>query len=158
MNLVSTQYTLLTKSLELVHSGCDLACGTECHSKELADFNLGTDWETWIDKIATKVHEFDDMIDWIWVYGGEPLLQDPKALIKMLAWLTSFKKPLVLFTRFNINEVPIHVKILVDYIKTGKYIHDLKDDRCKNGHHKFYGIELATTNQKVWKKVGDIWV
>ena len=151
MNIVSTQYTLDNKVFEIVHSGCDLACGNECHSKELADFNLGTNWETWTTPIANKIHEFDSLIDWIFVYGGEPLLQDPKALIKMLAWLTSFKKPIMLFTRFEIDEVPVHVKMLVDYIKTGKYNPNLKSEV------EYYGVTLQTSNQRIWRKENKEW-
>ena len=35
--------------------------------------------------------------------------------------MKSYNKPIVLFTRFEIDEVPDDIKELCDYIKTGKY-------------------------------------
>jgi MoaA/NifB/PqqE/SkfB family radical SAM enzyme len=102
-------------------------------------------------KLADKIKEFDSMINWIWLYGGEPLLQDHKDLIKMLAWLTSFKKPIMLFTRFELDQVDDNIKVLVDYIKTGEYNPELK------GEVEYYGVTINTTNQKIWKKVGSVW-
>jgi len=150
MNIISTQYSLNLKMLEIFVTGCDLSC-EGCHNKELSDYKLGDNWETWISKIANKIKDFDDIINLIVVTGGEPLLQDHKALIKMLAWLTSFKKPIVLFTRFELDEVPVHVKILVDYIKTGEYKSELTEE------NEYYGITLQTSNQRVWKKEGNEW-
>lgn len=151
MKIISSQYTLKYKSFEIVHSGCDGVCDG-CHSKELADFNLGVDWETLVPKIATKIVEFDSMIDWIWFYGGEPLLQDQKSLIKMICWLTSFRKPIMLFTRFEFNEVSNQIKMLVDYIKTGMY------DNTQIEPTIYHGVTLATKNQKIWKKEGNEWI
>ena len=56
-------------------------------------------------------------------------------------------KPIWVFTRYDIDKVPKEIKSLCNYIKCGRYKPELK---CKNNIH--YGIELATSNQKIYKK------
>ena len=121
MRIVSTQYTLLTKSFEIYLSGCDGECGDECHTKELWEFNQGEYFTNRMIKVRDKVKTFNTLIDWIWVLGGEPLLQDHEDLIELLNNIRSMGKLVVLFTRFELDQIPEEIKSLVNYIKTGKY-------------------------------------
>ena len=63
MNIVSTQYTLSNKALEIYVSGCDGICGKECHNYELRDFNLGKGYQLALTKIISKIKDSDFMID-----------------------------------------------------------------------------------------------
>lgn len=150
MNIISTQYTLKYKSLEIVVSGCSGNHCSGCHSPETWDFNIGTHYEQLIPKILKKIDESKDLIDWIWVYGGEPLDNNLEELKDLLYEVKSKKKPIMLFTRYSIDEVPNDVKELCDYIKCGAYKKELTvDDNIQ------YGVKLATSNQKIYKKTLD---
>lgn len=146
MNIAATQYTLKHKAFEIYLSGCDGVCSTLCHNQELWDFNLGKPYQQEISSILIKIKEFNDLIDNIWILGGEPLLQDYDDLINLLNMLKITNKKIWLWTRFEIANIPIDIKELCDYIKTGRYNENLKcNDNIK------YGIRLATSNQKIIK-------
>ena len=148
MNIVSTQYTLQYNALEIYVSGCDGFCGKACHNYEIQDFNLGAKYTEELPKIINKIKEFDNMIDWIWILGGEPLLQDTDELYDMISILkNTTNKKIFLWTRFELKDVPICIKNICDYIKTGFYNENLK---TKNNIQ--YEIYLATANQKINKK------
>lgn len=144
MKIASTQYSLKYESFEIYLSGCDGYCGDKCHNKELWDFNLGTDYKLMLPSVIDKIKEFDLLIKWIWILGGEPLLQDISDLIDLLRQLRKTEKPIVLFTRFELEDIPIDVIDLCDYIKTGPYLPKFRTD----DYHS-YGIPLATSNQRV---------
>lgn len=146
MNIVSTQYNLYNEAYEIIHSGCDGACGDECHNKDVWNFKLGLHWKFKRSEFIEHIGTNSEMIKQIWLYGGEPLLQDMNELENLLLFLKRFNKEIVLFTRFEIEEVPDMIKDLCDYIKTGFY------DINNKGIVEYYGIELSTTNQKVLKK------
>lgn len=149
MNIISTQYTLKYKSLEIVVSGCLGDNGKHCvgcHSPETWNFDIGEDYNIKISSIINKIHKANELIDWIWIYGGEPLDNKHEDLIDMLDQLKQTGKPIMLFTRYSFEEVPNDIKNLCDYIKCGAYREDLKtDDNIQ------YGIKLATSNQKIYK-------
>ena len=86
------------------------------------------------------------MIDWIWIYGGEPLDSDNIELFYMLREFREHK-PIVLFTRYSLDKVPDYIKEHADYIKCGEYIPELTVD-----NNIQYGITLSTSNQKIYKK------
>lgn len=152
MKIAATQYTLETESFEIYISGCDGVCGKHCHNPELWDFNIGVDYELKLPKILSKIKEFDTLIKWIWILGGEPLLQDKKKLIKLLKQLKKTNKPVVLFTRFELQNIPKEIIKICDYIKTGKYIKHLTTN-----NNIQYGIKLSTSNQQIHKiDYGDI--
>jgi organic radical activating enzyme len=144
MNIVGTQYSFKYRSLEIVHSGCDGLCNG-CHSRELWDYSIGTNYRLWIDIFDDKIKEFTHLIDWIWIYGGEPLLQTRASLIDLLDILKQYDKPIVLFTRFDFHEIPDNIMELCDYIKCGMY------DETLRGAKVEHGIELMSLNQKVFK-------
>ena len=78
------------------------------------------------------------------------MLNNHYKLMDLLRHITrAYDYPIVLFTRFEINEVPNMIKRYCNYIKTGMYLPE-----CK-GEVVSHGITLQTTNQKVWKKEND---
>jgi organic radical activating enzyme len=96
--------------------------------------------------IIVKIQEFSSLIDWIWVLGGEPLLQDRNDLRTMLKILKSMTlKPIMLWTSFEYEEIPENILKLCDYVKTGMYLPEYGEGTEQ------YGIKLATANQKIFK-------
>lgn len=152
MNILSTQYTLATKSFEIYVAGCggNPHC-TNCHNPESWDFNKGEEYTClYAKKICSKIKEFNSLIDNIMIFGGEPLDQDINNLIYMLLGLTYHKKKIWLFTRYSLEEVKNKLKeniILCDYIKCGKYVPEMIVD-----NNIQYGIKLATSNQYIYKR------
>jgi anaerobic ribonucleoside-triphosphate reductase activating protein len=151
MNILATQYTLEFKSLDIYVAGCrgNPHCHG-CHNPESWSFNQGKNYtEEYYEKLKQKIKDFDLMIDNIMIFGGEPLDQNHDELLNLLFDLKGFNKKIWLFTRYEIDKIPEEIKILCDYIKTGKYIKELKCD----GNVQF-GIKLATSNQKIYR-IGD---
>lgn len=149
MNILSTQYTLKYRSFEIIISGCKGENGihcAECHSPETWDFSIGENYLHQIDKILKKIYEGKEMIDWIWVYGGEPLDNNLSELIDFLKKIRSTKIPLMLFTRKELEDVPSDILEQCDYIKCGAYLKNLRTDSNIQ-----YGVKLATSNQKIYK-------
>ena len=148
MNILCNLFTLKYKSLDIYVSGCNGKphC-TSCHNPESWDFNNGTLYnDKYFNVIKNKIEEFDKLIDNIMIFGGEPLDQNKEELIKFLYDLKSTNKIIWLFTRYEIEEIPIEIKKICNYIKTGRYIPELKTD-----NNIQYGIKLATSNQKIHK-------
>ncbi|MDN5317857.1 MAG: anaerobic ribonucleoside-triphosphate reductase activating protein [Thermoanaerobacterium sp.] len=148
MNILSTQYSLETKSLEIYVAGCsgNPHCAN-CHNHESWDFKQGTKYnEKYFSHIKNKIKDFDALIDNIMILGGEPLDQNIDELIHLLFDLNTLNKKIWLFTRYEIEQIPNEVIKFCDYIKTGKYIPELKTD-----NNIQYGIKLATSNQKIIK-------
>lgn len=149
MKIASTQYTLKTKSFEIYLSGCS---GSPkcfgCYSPELWDFNVGQDVSSeFIGKSIEKILRFSSIIDNIFILGGDPLDQPPEEIISLAKNLLPLDKKMWLFTRKEIEEIPVEIKNIFDYIKTGRHIPELTSEnniQC--------GIKLATSNQKIHKK------
>ena len=151
MNIIGTQYTLQYKSLDIYIAGCNGDKGvhcTSCHNPESWNFNQGELYnKEYFNKIKIKVKDFNNLIDNIMIFGGEPNDQNIDDLTFFLSDLKSLSKKIWLFTRYNIKDVPKFELGLCDYIKCGAYIPNLKtDDNVQ------YGIKLATSNQKIYKK------
>jgi len=150
MNIVSTQYTLSTKSLEIYLAGCNGQPKCKgCHNKQLWDFNIGENfnYQYFNNNILKKYNTFKEIIKNIMIFGGEPLDQPYQDLSDLLYELNLLDCKLWLFTRYEINDVDSMVKKYCDYIKCGKYDEDLlSDDNIQ------YGIKLATSNQRIYKK------
>jgi anaerobic ribonucleoside-triphosphate reductase activating protein len=145
MNIVSTQFTLKYNALEIYVSGCYGNCNG-CHNTELKDFNIGENYIDSLYKIIGKIKTFDFIIDKVWILGGEPLDQNINELLDLLQRLKSTNKEIWLFTRYELEEIDKRIIELCDYIKTGKFIKELKSDDIE-----MYGVKLATTNQKINK-------
>jgi organic radical activating enzyme len=150
-NIAATQYSLQSKAFEVYISGCLGPHCTNCHNPELWDFSQGRAAAECIDEVQLKVMRAAEMIEQIWLLGGDPLDQSEVGLVLLLERLSSLK-PVVLFTRKNIDEVPLRVKELCAYIKTGRY-----DETLKVEGHKEHGITLSTRNQQVHKMPKSKW-
>lgn len=171
MNVISTQYSLATKSLEIYLAGCSANPHCEgCYSPETWDFDAGENEKACFrTKIDEKKLQFRALIDKIWILGGDPLDQNPD---EMLDFVQHLKKPIGgrsvpiwLFTRhepFSLYGQMKHeyaawkkILLLCDYVKTGSYIpHFAVDDYIVNG------VRLATVNQKLWRRLcedADTW-
>lgn len=153
MNIVATQYNLEQRALEIYVAGCNNHC-PGCHNPRLQNFNIGTPYEYWLEKINNKIEEFDDMIDNIWLLGGEPLDQDKFYLEAFILFLNQFNKKIWLFTGHTLSDalylLPYETENYIEYIKYGMYDeNDLTEDNI------CYGVKLASGNQEI-VKVSDL--
>lgn len=151
MNVASTQYSLNNKSFEIYISGCKEHPCIGCCNEELWDENIGE--ELTIDKlnqIQNKIKEFDNLIDNVFILGGEVLEKPINELEWLLKELKKTNKKLWLFTRFEFNEIPPQIKEYCSYIKTGRY-----DQVNLTENNIQYGIKLASENQKIYKLTED---
>jgi anaerobic ribonucleoside-triphosphate reductase activating protein len=153
MKILSTQYTLEIKSLEIYVAGCsgNPHC-LDCHNPESWNFNLGEDYDfEYLLKLENKVENFNNMIDNIMIMGGEPLDQNREEIYELFFDMATSPilniKKIWLFTRYELIDIPKKIKDLCDYIKCGKYIKELS---CKDNIQ--HGIKLATSNQKIYKR------
>jgi organic radical activating enzyme len=148
MNVAGTQFTLQYNAFEIYLSGCDGTC-VGCHNPELHDFNVGDNYLNVLPNILSTLYRFGNLIKWVWIMGGEPLLQSEEDLILLLKSI-SMVKPIMFFTRFNY--VPDNIKEYCSYIKTGAYIDNLesKEEIITVGNNE-YNITLASNNQNIIK-------
>lgn len=148
LKIITTDYSMATRSYDVFFSGCKMGKHCPgCHNSEAWDFNVGTDWKKHILKISKDLKQFGSLIDKFFILGGEPLDQDLDELYLCMGALKEFGKELWLFTRRELDEVPEEAKQIFDYIKCGPYKEELTAD-----HHVFYGVKLATANQRIYKK------
>ena len=147
MNILATQYSLQKKALEIYLAGCLGAPHCKnCHNPESWNFNQGTNYLKETNNILQKITDFNSLIDNIYILGGEPLDQPFDKLTNLLTTLKSKNKDIWLFTRYEIEEIPWYILKLTDYVKCGRYIEEYKSAV------NHYGVELASTNQKIYKK------
>lgn len=149
MNILGTQYTLKHKAFEIYVAGCKGSPHCKgCHNPESWDFGNGeTLDDNYLSTIQTKIKSFDAMINNIMIFGGEPLDQNMSELIDLLDYLKQFNKKIWIFTRYDLNEVPLIIKDRCDYLKCGRY----EPQKCTDSNIQ-YGIKLATSNQHIYKK------
>jgi organic radical activating enzyme len=148
MNILGTQFTLEHNSLDIYIAGCsgNPHC-SGCHNPESWDFNQGTLYdEKFRDEIKNKITEFDNMIDNIMIFGGEPLDQNKEDLLVFLKDMKKIKKTIWLFTRYQEFEVDKDFLKYIDYLKVGRYVDKLKVEK-----NEWFGINLASSNQKILK-------
>ena len=149
MNILGTQYTLKHKAFEIYVAGCNGSphC-KECHNPESWDFDRGdlVD-DIYLSIIENKIKSFDEIIDNIMIFGGEPLDQKIIELMNLLDWLHQFNKKIWIFTRYDLDEVPLIIKNRCDYLKCGRY-----EPQHRTSNNIQYGITLATSNQNIYKK------
>ena len=143
MNIAATQYNLPHKALEIYLSGCNGPHCPGCHNTELWNFDVGEDINKALERLLIKLERDGDMIQEVWVLGGEPLDQELTQLLVLLSNIPKHFR-IVLFTRYELSDVPYSVLVYADLIKTGAYVSELAcTDRV------FAGITLASTNQEV---------
>jgi organic radical activating enzyme len=147
MNLVTTQFSLSNNSYELYIAGCkDHPC-EGCFTPELWKENIGMELDDKkYDELKFKISESIEIIENIYILGGEPLEKPKEDIIKLIDFLAQFKKPIWLFTRFELKEIDKEILDKIDYVKTGKYI----KSKETNNNIK-YGVQLATSNQTIHK-------
>lgn len=150
MKIAATQYTLQYNSLDIYLAGCKGDNGIHCkgcHNPELWDFNIGEEYnEQQFNNIKQKVEKFNNMIDNIMIFGGEPLDNSIYEMVKFLSDLKTLNKKIWLFTRYELDNIKTTIICLCDYIKTGAYIEDKLVD-----NHEMFGIKLASSNQQIYK-------
>jgi anaerobic ribonucleoside-triphosphate reductase activating protein len=149
MKIVSTQYSLIYKSFEIYLSGCKAnpKC-KNCCNPELWNFNIGKEYNQYIfEEYYNKIKRFDSLIDNIFILGGDPIDQNKEELIVLLFDFKKTQKPIWIFTRYDLKNIDKNILELSDYMKCGKYQENLL---CKNNIQ--YGIKLATSNQRIYKK------
>lgn len=150
MKFSGIEYSVNSRTLDVFLSGCDGSPKCEgCHNPELWDFSVGDDVSLANIKIQTLVIADSGlakpMIDGFRVFGGEPLDQRLPDLLEFLDFLNSFAgKSIWLFTRYELPAIPKEVVDRCDFIKTGRYVPELK---CDNNRQ--FGVDLATSNQKI---------
>lgn len=143
MKILGTEYNLKHRSLEIYLSGCKSPHCENCHNPESWNFNNGKDLD--IEKLHTKIKDFDSLIDNIWVLGGEPLDQDLNRLIELINSFKQFNKKIWLWTKYDISDLDAQILNILDYIKTGMYKYEL------DGYMTDFDIYLSSNNQKIIK-------
>lgn len=132
-------------SLNIYLSGCLGHC-SGCHSQHTWDFKSGS------ELIVSELIEYIQSVpnykfDHICVLGGEPLDQPLNDLHDLLSELRcKIGKPLWLYTSYEKHEIPTNILMLLDYLKTGKYIPNTPNAQ------KQYGVYLASNNQKIYER------
>jgi len=146
MRVASTQIDIDQKVCEIYLAGCNPPWCDGCHNPELHRFDIGTTVNsTYVTALAAKVVTNAALIDTVWVLGGEPLDQDSDTLYTLLDAMQGTGKDVWVWTRNVPADVPLHIQMRTDYIKTGAYD---KDNRPGAIEH---GISMASTNQHVWE-------
>lgn len=148
MKIAGTQFTLKTKSFEIYVSGCagNPHC-KGCHNPETWDFSIGDEFDDKLkEQISNKITSFNNIIENIMIFGGEPLDQKKEDLVELLSFLSTFNKKIWLFTRYEKDEIDKDILQQLDYVKCGRYIPELTVE-----NNIQYGIKLATSNQNIYK-------
>lgn len=148
MNIAYIEYSIAQKSLDIFISGCNNQC-KDCCNPEIKDFTSGKDWHEYIETIFNYLKKYDELIENIFLVGGSPNHQNTKDLEEFFNTLNTNKK-IWLFAGEELDKIQNIFKQKCDFIKCGEYIPSLQcDDNIQ------YGIKLATSNQKIYKKGED---
>lgn len=137
-------------AFEIYIAGCNKGegyCGG-CHSPHLWEKDQGKiiDEEFYIDLVdymLNKEWQFDNIV----LLGGEPLDNSKEDVLEFVRQMKILNKKLWLYTHFELDEIDDDIKKAFDYIKTGKYIEEFKDD-----NYQSRDICLMTSNQKINQK------
>lgn len=142
------EYSIQTKSIDIFTLGCDGSC-KDCCNPELKNWDQpGYVTLQVISKVLSLTTKFDKLIDKFIIVGGDPVdayKHYPNEFLRFLSELKIMKKPIYLFTRYELPQIDKTLFYYVDFIKTGAYIPELK---CEDNIS--YGIKLATSNQKIF--------
>ncbi len=148
MNIAATQYSGKYRALEIYVSGCKGPHCPGCHNSDIQTFDCGTKFDEDMAKfILTKIHLFDNMIDRIWILGGEPLDQDTGDLSYLFEMLIRTGKEIWLFTRYDLREIPEFILAKCSYVKSGRY-----DETMVIEEKEMYGVTLGSSNQTIYKR------
>ena len=148
MRILSTSYTLSTKSLDIYLAGCNPPHCAECHNPEAWSFDQGKHYTyRQLRLIHEKIKTFDALVERIFIMGGEPLDQSHEKLAQLLRDISYIGKEVWLFTRYELSDVPMPIRKWCDFIKTGRYDTDYVSD-----NYVSHGIRLASSNQRIWRR------
>ena len=150
-NIAATRFNLREHSLEIYVSGCNGDNGIHCpccHNPELWDSNVGIPWKDKQSEIITTLESAGPLISSVRIYGGELMEKPHSEVLNFLSFLKGINENLELwlFTRFDFEAVSDDIKFYLDYVKCGKY-----DISCLVPV-EYYGVTLASSNQKIFKK------
>lgn len=143
IKIAGTEFSLERKSFEIYVQGCYRHC-PGCHNPETQSFGSGTAVE--IDKFireqADKVELFDDLVDNIYVTGGDLLcyvddIAEEFSAHVLCTWYNKYKW---LFTGCEEEDIPSWVWDYYDVVKCGQYREDLRQPD---------GTFPASSNQKL---------
>jgi anaerobic ribonucleoside-triphosphate reductase activating protein len=143
MNIANFQFPCFNPynkpAIEIFVAGCRGNC-YKCHNPQLHNFTVGKPFDY---GCLGYLKEREDLFEVISFMGGDPLDQNPIELKSVVMLLRNIfkEKEFWLFTRYEINEIPEWCKGVFDYIKTGRYIEELKREGFP-----------ASSNQKLLKK------
>ena len=143
MNIAGIDYNLNQRALEVYLSGCDGLC-KGCHNQKLWDFDTGYNaFGSIFNHILQKLNK--DMVQYLWIMGGEPLQQDPQALWVFLDTISHYSNTFImLWTREYEEGIPRDIKKYLKYAKVGEYRED-----SESYIEPLFGVELASTNQRI---------
>jgi len=153
MNIAEMQFDYSRMSLDIFVTGCNPPHCVGCHNSELWDFEVGYPYEVFMKNVKNRISSFSRVIDRVSIMGGEPLdqnLKDLKDLIERLDEAKDSKVELWLFTKYSLMTVKQRLPAAMykfDFIKCGKYDINKTEDCVRQ-----YGVLLASSNQKIYKK------
>lgn len=143
MNIIATDFTLKHGALEVYLAGCNRRC-PGCHNPETWDFNQGDEWRMQAEERYLMMRLMTPLTDKIWIMGGEPLDQDLKELEALLDFCAHARKPIWLWTSYELEDIPNSILARVQYVKTGRYMADVPGYTDPET-----GINLASGNQRI---------
>ena len=150
MYIASTQYSLKDRAYDVFVSGCCKKC-KNCYNQELWDSKIGRELDLGLmSEISSELREFSNMIDKVRVMGGEVLEKSAVEIKSLIKCLNIARKELWLFTGYELKEIDGEIVKQFDYVKCGGY---RESERADN--YVMYGVDLASSNQKVYKKGQD---
>lgn len=151
LKIAYIDYSINTRSLDIFTVGCNGSC-KGCFNQELKDWNSdGLSLEESVFKIRELYNKFERLIDKFIIVGGDPIdaeIETDGAISVLIDDIKEFSsKPVFVFTRHDLSDIPSNILKRADYIKCGAYKPELTtDDNIQ------YDIKLATSNQKIFKK------
>jgi len=152
MRILTTQYSLSSLSIDIYFAGCSGPHCFNCHNPETHDPTKGD--EVSVEELSayliSKSKENPRLVTQVMFMGGEPTEQPTKELLELAEKLKNAGLKTWLFTRKIIAEIDFSIRNQFDYIKTGRYI-----DELKGNFDTVYGVTLASSNQKILKKGKD---
>lgn len=112
--------------------GCMRKC-EDCHNPSTWDVDKGIYYN--VDEIIKELNN-NCLNKKLTISGGEPILQYP-AILELVRKLKGFD--IVLYTGFELEDIPKEILNYIDYIKVGKYI---KEKRTT------IALYIGSTNQE----------
>lgn len=101
--------------------GCNFHC-VGCHNPQTWDMDKG--YIIPVEELFEKICR-NSMYKRITISGGEPLLQI-NAVYQLISLLKAAGFDIALYTGFDINDVPVYILKMLNYVKCGKYIESLR--------------------------------